>query len=396
MKKILIISYYYPPYRGIGGQRAYFLSKFLSENGYIVKILKTEDNNYKDQISKRLINKENNVETISIDAGSSFFDRYFLNFFKYRKNIKEIISKENFSLLIFTGEPFYYFPVGRYIYNKYQIPYILDYRDNLFKTPKSLLDFFYRLFFKYLWDKPAIKKASYIINVSEQPTILHRAENPAIPSNRFLTIFNGYNDKLTLTTEKDKNLENTEDDILKVGIFGKFLYYSNQDANTLIDSLELLDFKIKIYVIGKVEKDFLKLVEQRKVSKHFEFLGYMDYEKGMKTLKRMDCFLLNVRAKYHVGTKIFDYIYLNNPIIAFTPPRGEVASLLDQFENAFTVIGRDKKKLANIFTKIFSMQKKVLDKKTINLQRYSRSYQFTKLLKKIDKITDNSNSNDNI
>ncbi|NLE31277.1 glycosyltransferase family 4 protein, partial [Candidatus Dojkabacteria bacterium] len=127
MKKIFIISYYFPPYRGVGAKRMASLSKFLSEKGYQVIVLKASDLNYGDEIDENLNTDDKNVLVEEIKAKNSLLHNIFVNCFKYKVSIKKLISQYNPSLVIFSGGPFFYFPIGNYIREKYSIPYILDF-----------------------------------------------------------------------------------------------------------------------------------------------------------------------------------------------------------------------------------------------------------------------------
>ena len=112
MKIILIICYYYFPFRGIGAKRIHFLSRMLSERGYRVIVLKADNKYFGDELDIELLEDDENIEVIPKNVNNSLFHRYVLNYWKYRKMVKQLVTKKNISLLILTGGPFYYFPVG--------------------------------------------------------------------------------------------------------------------------------------------------------------------------------------------------------------------------------------------------------------------------------------------
>lgn len=389
MKKILLISYYYPPFRGVGAKRIYSLSKLLSKNGHKVIVVKASDDGYGEEVDESLAGMDKNIQTISVNAKNNLVHNLFVNYLKFRKVVKDLITQDDIFLLILCGGPFYYFPIGKCINLKYSIPYILDYRDNLFIKSQNIFDELYKLVFKFFWDKPSLKYASYIINVTNQLTNLHRLENPQIEEKKFITIFNGYDDSYSFKRKSEsvqkEGEESKEWDVLKVGIFGKFCYYESKDVEVLLSSLDNKAFKVEIFQIGEEEKNFIEMVLKDGKEKNFKFLGYMNYEKGLQVLQEMDCFMLNSREPYELGTKIFDYIYLNKPIIAFTTPESEISGLLGSFDNSFLVFD-EKENIADIFEKIYLLKEKVLDKNIKNIAKYSRSYQFEKLLNNIKKI----------
>lgn len=388
MKKILIVSYYFPPYNGVGGLRSYFLSGFLLNEGFSVTVLKSHDKHFGENIDKNICKLDKQINIKTIDTDQSFINRYFFNYFKFKNTIQRIVEENEISLIIFSGGPFYYFPLGKYFKEHYSIPYILDYRDNFFEKPLDWRGKIYRFLFKNLWDKPSLREASYVVNVTKNLTRLHKKENPKLKENKFVTIFNGYNDRVLSQLSFNKNSKQFKENTntLLVGIFGKFSYYDKSDVETLLDSLENTDIKLEIYHIGKKEPVFMKLVAEKKEDKNFKFLGYKNYTEGLQILSSMDCLMLNNSQHYALGTKIFDYIYLNKPIIALVEPGSDIDLLLKNFKNNFTIGNQNYIKLAKSFDQIHSLRKKVLTDQETDIQKYSRTYQYNKLLNKINRI----------
>jgi len=197
---------------------------------------------------------------------------------------------------------------------------------------------------------------------------------------------NGYNDILLKENIKKQIKKDKKEDILQVGIFGKFDCYSRQNTETLIAALKTLNFKVVIHQIGRREEGFINLIRENNLEDNFKFWGYQEYIKGLQILNYLDCLLLNVRERYELGTKIFDYIYLNKPIIAFSPEQGEVNKVLEEFKYGFCLSKNDPRKLAKILHKISNTKNKFLTTNKRNLEKYSRTYQFKRLLEKINKI----------
>lgn len=383
MKSILIVSYYFPPFRGVGAKRMFSFARLLANNGYKVVVIKAQDKHYGVEVDQGLEVKIPNVKTVSVDVKNSFLRNVFCNYRIFKKAVETEVLEDRISLLFFSGGPFYYFPVGKYFKRKYSIPYILDYRDNYFKSSESIKDVIYKVLFKFLWDKCSLKEANLIINVTKKLTSLHSSENKKINKNNFITVFNGYDDSSSIKKQISENKNPTN--ILKIGIFGKFYYYNPRDVEVLLNSLEAVGFKVKIYHIGEKEEGFVKKVNDYGQEKNFKFIGYRSYDKGMEFLQKMDCLVLNNREDYALGTKIFDYIHLNKPIIAFTTPGSEIDRLLSSFKNAFRIYN-NRDNIIKELREIFVMEDKKLDIIENNVKKYSRSYQFEKLLIKVKQI----------
>lgn len=56
--------------------------------------------------------------------------------------------------------------------------------------------------------------------------------------------------------------------------------------------------------------------------------GFLDYKTGMEILKNVSMNSLIVHYKRGLGTKLFDYIYVDKPVIYFAPPDSAIADIM--------------------------------------------------------------------
>ena len=166
MKEILIISYFYPPCSLTAAQRPAGWVKYLPQLGYKpivitrnwdVTLSKPEDQlknagsqlyieksetheihylPYKASFRDRLFNSKNSllkkcskIFTFMNSIGENFSHQFipFGDFFDYAEGL---IQKNFFTFIIITGNPFVQFRFGYLLSNKFQIPWIADYRDD--------------------------------------------------------------------------------------------------------------------------------------------------------------------------------------------------------------------------------------------------------------------------
>ena len=116
-----------------------------------------------------------------------------LGFLDDNKEKDEIIIKEKPSVVFITGGPFYVLPIGRFLYDKYDLPYIIDLRDP-WAFQKNKNNFKYKLIKlkNILLERYTFKKASCILTVNE--TMENMYKN-FYPKYNFLTITNGYDEE---------------------------------------------------------------------------------------------------------------------------------------------------------------------------------------------------------
>ncbi len=353
-KKILIISHYFYPCTTISALRTNYLAMFLKEKNfdlYIIKKANKEKENFKFKLKKDYIYQSMNIYNININ---SILEKIPLNIGWipiYALKMFKIIKYTKIDLIYFTGYPFFYFILGSYFKIKYNIQYILDFRDpwylDLIDYKSLNLKFIkiikYLLVKKYvrLFEKVSIKFAKYVINVTESRTLLYKKFYYMYDFRKFITIPNGFDN-----TVKLNNCFNYEvsRDYFNIGILGKFSYYSVDHTELLAKSLSNLraDIPIKLYIIGDDNVLLEKYLYKYHLMENYESLGFLEYENAICILKNMNCLLLNHRDDRSLGTKIYDYIYCNIPIIAICNIKSEIAMLLDNFQNAFIIDTDDK------------------------------------------------------
>ena len=66
----------------------------------------------------------------------------------------------------------------------------------------------------------------------------------------------------------------------------------------------------------------------------------------MSHLGSADFFVVEDTSPDDVGTKIYDYIYWNKPVVAVVPPEGPLAALVSGFENGFVCTTSDEVRAA--------------------------------------------------
>lgn len=396
MKKLsfIIVSYYSFPYTAISALRISHFANFLSENGHKTYFIRADDKYYKNLIDNKL-KLDDHINQIQISIKPTTNPSLSRIRFSYNiaKNIKKIIKNDKIDFLFFCSDPFWYLPLGPIFRIFYKIPYIIDFRDIMYRHPIFELheykDFFNKISDKFL-EKLYVKYAKYIIDVTEENTILHKKIYKNQPEDKFLTIANGYDPKLIKNVNiNNSNESNTinqnslkaiiNEKKLKLAISGKFAFYNIEDVDILL-AIENADSelakKIEIIAIGRDNPIFKEKAKNAKLLT-FNFHPQMSQIDAFNILIDSDILLLNNNQKTALGTKIFDYISLNKPIFAFVESEFAIWKLLQKFENAFII--RDIEDLINSINKIINNNIKYLTKNINLISQYSRKNQYSKL-----------------
>jgi glycosyltransferase involved in cell wall biosynthesis len=376
-KKILVVAFYLYPCSFIGAKRSSYLANFLSNKGMDVTVLKADDENYFNNIDLDL-SFNSNIKIINVNNKKKMSYKESITwYFTFKKGIVKLLKKNDFDLLYFSGGPFFYFPLGSYFYRKFGIPYILDFRDiwvNRFKKELTWKGKIFQCFNEYL-EKKSLNNAKLIIHVTGSESDYYKQYYNHINKEKFTIIYNGFDE-----TALEKNIEYDNLKIVEkkkhyhIGIFGKFSSYNSEHSLILINAIKELkkSIQITIFHIGINEEDLVQLVMQNNLEENFKFLGYKNYIEAMKILDDMDLLILNNRSEYALGTKIFDYLFLNKPILSFTTLSSEIWKLLYRFRNTFIIQNSED------FISAINYLKKINDHSVIdeeNLREFTRKYQ---------------------
>lgn len=382
-KRLFVLSHYFHPFAGVGAVRHEYFVRHLLAQGNAVTVFKADDKYYPKVVPLR--SDFGQCEFVNIaPTPTQPSDQDWL--VAYYEAVTLKIREEGIpTLLLFSANPYFYLPLGPKIKEQYNIPYIIDFRDtflnsiglyerNAHWTVKKLA-WLVRLWLHDPHRKP-IKQADLVLTITNaEKNVLGRHYGKKVLS-KTRVIYNGYNEEVLdkLAGDTPNSLEPPPP--LRIGIFGKFAYYSPADVPKLIEALNGIEGKVavELKLIGAAESGFTELLPE--VNFSIEQTGFLSYGEGMAALSACHVCILNNRSKNSHGTKIFDYIGLNKPIIAFIGPDSEIADLLQGQDNTYIVQTAEECRLA--ISAVLAKGTFVLGSQDMK-EQYSRKVQAQKL-----------------
>lgn len=189
---VILVSYIFPPYNSIAAQRSVKLVGFFLQHFEIVYVLKLAE---KDMPEKKIDKQYNNlysnnprVKIIDVPLESfgyedphkaTFIGKLISGFLTrilcsngyfwlspLRQNIEQLIEAHKISLLFVTGPPFLPFAVAKKIKEKFNIPYIIDYRDLWTTNPRTPAFGISRKIIGNTLEKKILSNAKVVLTVS--------------------------------------------------------------------------------------------------------------------------------------------------------------------------------------------------------------------------------------
>ena len=117
--------------------------------------------------------------------------------------------------------------------------------------------------------------------------------------------------------------------------------------------------------------------------------GIRDYREGVEIMSGCNMFAMDYVHPTGLGTKIFDYINLNKPVLVVAPKDIYFAEFISQFENCFRV--ETEEEIYNTFKKIIDEQIENLGS-DVNADRFSRRHQNKRFQALVEKYLDSGKS----
>lgn len=422
-KKVLIITYYWPPAGGSGVQRWLKFSKYLRDFD-IEPVIYTIDNpSYPilDKSSESEIPKDLEILKQAIfepNSMLSFFGgnnkkesagflnpnpTFFGSIIQYiRANyfipdarkfwiqpsvnfLSNYLENNHIDAIITTGPPHSMHLIGLELKNKLGIKWISDFRD-----PWTEIDYFQQLPLTkkatkkhHDLEQEVLRKSDMVVVVGEtmKEKFLKHTKRIKVLTNGFDTI------KTSLTQELDQKFS-----ITHVGLMN-----SDRNPTILWEVLNEIsntnpDFKndLRIKLIGEIDD---AVIQDLKVFVHeiIERIPYLDHKDVSKYQASSQVLLLSINevpsAKGIITGKIFEYLQAKRPILAIGPEDGDAAMILKN-ANAGTIVGfKNKTALKATILNLYKDYKEgVLFVKSVNIEQYHRKNITSQLAEVIKKV----------
>lgn len=368
---ILIISLAYAPYAGVGSARMTSLSGYLVAKGNKVTVLCYDSEAF--GVSHAVREVPEGVERIVVNR-----------LFHKRKNqkqmmfiLEQLVKKSAFDICISSVGPFETMFFIHKLQTRWKIPYIIDYRDpwlfvKRINKPKGVLK--YKVLLHDILcmpvEKRAIKHASGIVLVTEKSkddlNHMYHIEQ------KCRVIYNGYEfGPIENSTEKN--------DGLTIVIAGKFSAYYPDAAKDFLEVCDKINHSnsVRVKHIGESER-----LLEGEFTDVYQKLGPKSYNDTLKELAGADAFLVCYPYSSGLGTKVFDYIACNKPIIYIGRVPSELSEFINQFENSY--VCKDREGMQHAVEELQQKRPSFLTSQDVS--QYSRDCQneiYWKLIKEI-------------
>ncbi|MDC6389696.1 glycosyltransferase family 4 protein [Maribacter sp. PR1] len=412
MRKVLVITYYWPPAGGPGVQRWLKFVKYFRDYG-IEPIVYIPENPHYPLLDRTLVDEVPNDLTIyrhkifepygiskiisgkktkRISSGvispknQSILERLMLwvrgNLFipdarKFWigpsvKFLKKVLEEDHIETIITTGPPHSMHLIGLELKKRYKLQWVADFRD-----PWTNIGYHKKLKLTSYAKKRHKKLEENVLNNADKIVVTSKTtkqEFEQITSKPLKVITNGYD----FTAFKESVL----DAKFTISHIGSMLTGRNPiNLWKVLSELsnEHEDFKqsLQLNFIGVVGGNILNSIQKYGLGEHINVLGYISHEDAVKYQQKSQILLLvEIDSQETTGIipgKLFEYLWARRPILGIGPSNWEVAEMVSETESG-DVFGYDAhSELKDVILNWFQAYKNnSLSVSSTNIKKYSR------------------------
>lgn len=425
IKKLLIITYYWPPAGGPGVQRWLKFVKYLPDYTIQPIVYIPENPTYPiideglmSEVSEKAIILKNKIfepyqlagflskkETKKISSGiipavkkQSFVEKMMLwvrgNLFipdarKFWVNpsvkyLKKYIQENDIDTIVTSGPPHSLHLIGLKLKQELGVKWFADFRD-----PWTTIGYHKALKLSCYADKKHKALEHQVLNTADTIIVTSKTtktEFQAITNKPIEVITNGY--------DVENVPKQTLDEKFTMAHIGSFL--SDRNPKILWESLEELIYENEVFknhfqlkLIGKVSQEILDSISEFKLDAYLNNLGYVSHSEAVKHQKASQVLLLieidSEETKSIIPGKLFEYMVSERPIIAIGPKDSDFAEIIKSTNTGTFFTYNEKERLKKTILSNFELY---LDNKLqvypVGLQQYSRKSLTGKLAKLIN------------
>lgn len=427
-KKILIVSYYWPPAGGPGVQRWLKFTKYLPDFGWKPTVFIPENPNYpildeslEKEVSSDLeiiktkiwepyglaerLNKNNKkykAGQFDIGKNQSWISKLSVwirgNFFipdarvfwvkPSIKYLKQYLKRHHFDALVTTGPPHSLHLIGLGLKKEFpNLHWIADFRD-----PWTEISYYKHLKLTRKSDKKHRELEQQVFENADitLATSFTDADNFRKKGANSVCITNGF-DELDVVLDFENDFKTNCFTLSYVGVLEQL-----RNPNSLWLALDELvrenesfakDFQLKF--VGRVDDKIINTFKDLSISHNINNLGYLSHDKALKEMQNSDILLItnfpNENSKGIIPGKIFEYLATGKKIISFGPNATDVSKILNETQ-AGKHFGYDEKDTVKnyILSQYKNWKSDTKPEKHQNIEQFSRKNLTEKLVKVLD------------
>ena len=368
MKKVLIITYYWPPAGGPGVQRWLKFVKYLPEFNIQPIVYCPENPSYPTLDSSLLHEVDSKItvlkhpikeplrflkllfksKTNKLSKGGipdskkqGLFERFLLfirgNFFipdarifwvkPSVRYLSSYISKHQIDTIITTGPPHSVHLIGMQLKAKYQLQWLADFRD-----PWTDISYHKNLNLTRNAQQKHLKLEGQVLNATDHIIVTSSQTKQLfskITQKPISVITNGFDDENVPSITLDSKFSLTH--------IGSLLNQRNpillwNVLSELVQEIPKFKANFQLVLVGNISADVRNSIDSTGLTSFLKTVGSVTHNEAVMYQRKTQVLLLleanTTEASYIIPGKLFEYINANRPIVALGPKHSDIPSIL--------------------------------------------------------------------
>jgi glycosyltransferase involved in cell wall biosynthesis len=380
-RRLLLVSYVFPPAGGITVQRAVSLAKYLPRCGYDVHVLTARnpaapvsDPGLLEHIPDQVRVHRAFTPELPFYVRKKLWDRVSSGSqgpaapspARWKSSLRgmvqkvfcpdpqvvwapfairraaRIIQEHRIEVVVVTAPPFSVFRIGNAL--KRRFPYlklVSDFRDEWLR--------FYLTDFEFLsnghvqrraeaMEQETVELSDLVVAVTRSSLEEIRGRYPRQPAGKFAHVSNGYDPEVFAGFQPHWHGQP------KIVVTHLGTAYKTASPRFYLEAMEALPDALRSQFetrfIGRIAETERAVLEGRRSA--VRLLGFLPQTEAVRQVEETDFLLLTMTNDFSLPGKLFEYLAMGKPILALSPPGGEVARLLQETGAGWCVDPQDR------------------------------------------------------
>lgn len=430
MKKVLIITYHWPPSGGITVLRCLKFVKYLRDFGWEPIVFTASNaayqfvdyNNEKDipenieihkipiiepvnlfkklsgrKISQPLQNitsnsskKKTKIDVLSMWIRGNFFipDARFLWIRPSVKYLDNYLKKTKIDAILTDGPPHTNTVIGLRLAQKHNIPWLADFQD-----PWTQVDYFSKLFIGKRSTRKHIKLEQEVFKTASKITIASptwKNDLESIGAQNVDVIYYGYDES---DFKKYQNRKSEELLFFHGGLLGDdrnpIVFF--EELGKLLRVNPLVKSKVRIRLAGEVDHSVKTTIEASNLIENTDFIGMITRDEVFREFEKASILLLPINkadnAAGRIPGKLFELLRAQKPILVFGPSKGDVKNIVESKEKGISFEYDDREGISNYLQNLIIQNEVPLYNESSNIEEFSNRNMTSLIAKYLDEIS---------
>jgi glycosyltransferase involved in cell wall biosynthesis len=260
---------------------------------------------------------------------------------------EKIIEENDIQAIIGTAPPFTDFLIAHELSKKYDIPFIIDYRDSWVDNPFHYYPTPFHKNYSSKLEDNILKYANHIIVITRQEKEKLLQKYKYISHQDISIIPHGY-DPDDFKQYEDVKPNPEKFTLTHSGVFQDDRtpkYFLRAVVSFLKKNPQARD-KIELRFVGVMRKSHLKLIKKSGLEKNVITIGYVPHNEAVKNLMESDVLWLTLNDTHRTPGKLYEYFGARKPVLICSPD-GIMRKMALESESAIAVSSKDEAGIEN-------------------------------------------------